>query len=57
VQHRAVAQLFQYELAAAAFDEPGDWHRARRMLRVGVQFSMIDEIVFDYYPSLLWSGG
>jgi glycosyltransferase involved in cell wall biosynthesis len=56
VQHRAIAQLFRYELAAALFNEPGDWHRARRMLRTGVRFSMIDEIVFDYYPSSLWGG-
>jgi glycosyltransferase involved in cell wall biosynthesis len=56
VQHRAIARLFRYELAAALFNEPGDWHRARRMLRSGVRFSMIDEIVFDYYPSLLWDG-
>ena len=30
--------LFEYELAAALFGEPGDWHRARRMLRAGVRF-------------------
>jgi hypothetical protein len=56
VQHRAIARLFQYELAAALFNEPGDWHRARRMLRSGVRFSMIDDVVYDYYPSRLWSG-
>jgi glycosyltransferase involved in cell wall biosynthesis len=55
VQHRSVARLFRYELAAALFDEPGDWHRARRMLRAGVRFSMVDEVVFDYYPSFLWN--
>ena len=54
VQHRAIARLFRYELAAALFDEPGDWHRTRRMLRTGVRFSMIDKVVFDYYPALLW---
>jgi glycosyltransferase involved in cell wall biosynthesis len=54
VHHRAIARLFRYELAAALFGEPGDWHRARRMLRSGVRFSMVDEIVFDYYPGLLW---
>jgi Glycosyl transferase family 2 len=56
VQHRAIARLFPYELAAALFDEPGDWHRARRMLSCGVRFSMIDDVVFDYYPALLWRG-
>jgi glycosyltransferase involved in cell wall biosynthesis len=54
VQHRDVARLFEYELAAALFDEPGDWHRARRMLRAGVRFSMVDRVVFDYYPRSLW---
>jgi hypothetical protein len=53
LQHRALA-LFEYKLAAAAFDEPGDWNRARRMMRAGVRFRMVDEIVCDYYPSTLW---
>ena len=56
VHHRDIARLFRYELAAALFGEPGDWHRARRMLRAGVRFSMVDEIVFDYYPGQLWHG-
>ena len=55
LQHRAM-RLFEYELAAALFDEPGDWHRARRMLRAGVRFHMVDEVVCDYYPSVLWRG-
>jgi hypothetical protein len=53
LQHRAM-RLFEWELAAALFGEPGDWHRARRMMRAGVRFSMIDQIVCDYYPSTLW---
>jgi hypothetical protein len=56
VHHRDIARLIRYELAAAHFGEPGDWHRARRMLRAGVRFSMVDEIVFDYYPRVLWRG-
>jgi glycosyltransferase involved in cell wall biosynthesis len=55
LHHRTIARLFKYELAAALFDEPGDWHRARRMLRAGVQFAMLDEVVFDYYPSKGWT--
>ncbi len=54
VQHRAIARLFQYELTAALFDEPDDWQRVRRMLRCGVRLSMVDQIVFDSYPTLLW---
>lgn len=53
LQHRAM-RMYEFELAAAAFDEPGDWHRARRMLRTGVRFGFVDEIVVDYYPSFLW---
>jgi hypothetical protein len=53
LQHRAMLQ-FEFKLATALFDEPGDWDRARRMLRAGVRFRMVDEIVCDYYPGLLW---
>jgi glycosyltransferase involved in cell wall biosynthesis len=55
LQHRAM-RLFEYELAAALFDEPGDWHRCRRMLRAGVRFHMVEDVVCDYYPSFLWQG-
>ena len=53
LQHQAM-RLFEYELAAAVFDEPGDWNRARRMLRAGVRFGQVDEVVVDYWPGKLW---
>jgi glycosyltransferase involved in cell wall biosynthesis len=53
LQHRAM-RLFEYKLSAALFGNPGDWDRARRMLRAGVRFRMIDEVVMDYYPGRLW---
>ena len=56
LQHRALL-LFEFKLSAALFGEPGDWDRARRMLRAGVRFRMIDEIVCEYYPSSLWRPG
>jgi glycosyltransferase involved in cell wall biosynthesis len=56
IQHAHIGRLFRYELAAALFDEPGDWHRARRMLRAGVRFAMVDAVVCDYYPTALWGG-
>ena len=34
LQHAAM-RLFEYELVAAVFGEPGDWHRVRRMMRAG----------------------
>lgn len=54
LQHRAM-KMFEFELSAAAFDEPGDWNRTRRMLRTGVRFAFVDEILVDYYPSRLWT--
>jgi GT2 family glycosyltransferase len=56
LQHRAM-RLFEYELVAAVFSEPGDWNRARRMLRAGVRFAYVDEILTDYYPGRLWTVG
>jgi glycosyltransferase involved in cell wall biosynthesis len=56
LQHRALL-LFEFKLSAALFGEPGDWDRARRMLRAGVRFRMVDEVVGDYYPSTLWRAG
>ena len=56
LQHRALL-VFEFKLSAALFGEPGDWDRARRMLRAGVRFRMIDEIVCEYYPSSLWRPG
>jgi Glycosyl transferase family 2 len=53
IHHRDL-RLFEYQLAAALFDHPGDWHRAQRMMNAGVRFAQIDEVVCDYYPSQLW---
>ncbi|MDO9355522.1 MAG: glycosyltransferase family 2 protein [Solirubrobacteraceae bacterium] len=55
IQHAGL-RMFEYELHAPVYDEPGDWHRAFRMLRAGVRFSMLDAVVGDYYPSTLWKG-
>jgi hypothetical protein len=43
--------FMRFELSAAMFNLPGDWHLCERMLKAGVQFSMIDEVVLDYFPS------
>jgi glycosyltransferase involved in cell wall biosynthesis len=37
------------------FGIPNDWSLAERMMRIGVRFSMLDEIVADYYPSAMWT--
>ncbi len=55
LQHAGL-RIYEYELHAPVFDEPGDWNRAHRMLRTAVRFSMLDEVVGDYWPSTLWKG-
>ncbi|MFZ0040368.1 MAG: glycosyltransferase [Solirubrobacteraceae bacterium] len=43
--------------------QPTDWlfgiahdgGLVERMLRIGVRFAMLDDVVFDYYPSLFWT--
>jgi Glycosyl transferase family 2 len=37
------------------FGVPHDCSLLERMLRVGVRFAMVEEVVGDYYPSLLWT--
>jgi hypothetical protein len=36
------------------FGVPNDWSLAERMLRIGVRFEMLNDVVVDYYPSALW---
>jgi len=43
------------ELSAAAFGLPNDVFMLEAMLRVGVRFAMVDDVVRDYYPSQLWT--
>jgi hypothetical protein len=43
--------FIEQELADAIFRTPNDWSMVRRMLRVGVRFGFVDEIVCDYFPS------
>jgi putative methyltransferase (TIGR04325 family) len=50
-----LGDIFATELADAVFEEPYDWALARRMLRAGVRFSMLEEVVLEYYPSRFWS--
>ncbi len=42
------------QLGSGALGVPGDWSLCRRMRRAGVHFTKIDDVVVDYYPSLLW---
>ena len=47
-------RFFERELVAADLEIPGDMYMLERMLRVGVRFAMLDEVVLDYFPSTLW---
>jgi hypothetical protein len=40
-------RFFESELADAIYEEPSDWSKCRRMIRAGVRFGMLDEIVVD----------
>jgi hypothetical protein len=42
------------ELSDALFDEPGDWSRIRRMMRLGVRMGMVDQVVARIYPHAFW---
>ena len=46
-------RFFEMELADALFGSPADWSLCRRMLRAGVRFGMLDELVTDHYESRL----
>jgi hypothetical protein len=43
--------FFEMELADALFGSPADWSLCRRMLRAGVRFAMLPELVVDHYQS------
>lgn len=47
-------RFFERELVAAHLELPGDMYMLERMLRTGVRFALLDEVVLDYFPSTLW---
>jgi hypothetical protein len=47
-------RFFERELVAADLEMPGDMYLLERMLRAGVRFAPLDEVVLDYFPSTLW---
>jgi glycosyltransferase involved in cell wall biosynthesis len=47
-------RFFERELVAADLEMPGDMYLLERMLRTGVRFALLDEVVLDYFPSTLW---
>jgi hypothetical protein len=47
-------RFMHMHLTDALFELPNDFALARRMIRVGVRIGMIDDVVAEYFPSLLW---
>lgn len=45
--YHAGLRFFESELTDAIYEEPNDWSKCRRMMRAGVRFGMIDEVVAD----------
>jgi hypothetical protein len=48
-------RFFELELYDALFEVPSDWAKVERMMRAGVRFGMIDDVVVDMYPSAYWN--
>jgi len=49
--------FFERELLAAHLELPGDIYMLVRMLRAGVRFAMLDEVVLDYFPASRFGHG
>lgn len=49
--YHGALRVFERHFTAAEFATPGDWYMLERMLRTGVRFAMLDELVCDYFPS------
>jgi len=45
--YHAGLRFFEGELSDAIYEEPSDWSKCRRMIRAGVRFGMVDEVVVD----------
>lgn len=44
-------RFLELELSDAIYEEPNDWSLCRRMLRAGVRFGMVDEILVDKHET------
>ncbi len=55
IYHAGLRDIFEYELADAAFRIPTDWAMCLRMMEAGVRIGMLDEVTVDYYPARSWT--
>jgi Glycosyl transferase family 2 len=53
LRHRCL-RFFERELVAAAFNTPNDVFCFEAMLRAGVRFAMLPEVIWDYHPAREW---
>ncbi len=53
LRHRCLG-FFERELVAAAFESPNDVFCFEAMLRSGVRFSMLPEVLWEYRPAQEW---
>ncbi len=53
--HVGLADIFELELADAAFGLPYDWALCRRMMQSGVRMAMLDVPTVEYFPSRVWT--
>jgi putative methyltransferase (TIGR04325 family) len=53
--HVGLREIFECELADAAFELPYDWALCLRMIEAGVRVGMHDDVTVDYYPSRSWT--
>jgi hypothetical protein len=51
VLYHSGLRYFESELSDAIYEEPSDWSKCRRMIRAGVRFGMVDEIVVDKHET------
>lgn len=53
LRHRCL-RFFERDLVAAAFGTPNDVFCFEAMLRAGVRFGMLPEVIWDYHPARDW---
>jgi len=52
--YHAGLTFWEMELGHALFGMPADWALCRRMLRAGVRFGAIDDVVAEWFPANEW---
>jgi hypothetical protein len=56
LNHHAM-RYFGRELVSASLNLPNDYFRLEKLVRAGARFAMLDQVVYEYWPSNLWGAG